>query len=60
MQLIHVLSASLTAGVPYNSAVVEYWKYHGVIKTVKKHDSRGMTWCALLRMSSFADILYPM
>ena len=32
MQLIQVLSVSLTAGVPYDGAVVEYWKYQGVIK----------------------------
>ena len=32
MQLIQVPSVSLTAGVPYDSTIVEYWKYHGVIK----------------------------
>ena len=32
MQLIQVLSVSLTARVPYDSAIDEYWKYHGVIK----------------------------
>ena len=32
MQLIQILSVSLTAGVQYDSAIVEFWKYHGVIK----------------------------
>ena len=34
MQLIQVLSVSLTAGVPCDSATVEYWKYHSVIQRI--------------------------
>ena len=35
MQLIQVLSVSLTTGVSFDSAIVEYWRYHGVNIKIK-------------------------